>query len=543
MLRALLSGATLRNDIYEHVVKEATAAEVTWKVGRNSIITVLGRKNIKEWRQEGDEYTLTEAGEALREFAPQLKGKSAKAVAAAQKAASERIAAAKAAAQRAIAAANEADDEDKAEVEEEEKAMAKAEEAAAAIEARAEAAAVAIGVATGETARSCVFRALLAGCASSSEVRAYVEALGRSGDRARDTLSREKDRGRAKAVPLWVQAKPATAKPATAKPAGAAPRPTAGGAAAAAASSAPPHSPLLQPSPPQPDPSSSGAAASSSTAVEPVVAEAEGFKLHLSSKNTTGYKYVKIGYKYRLQVSGKIAGFRAELKNNRNGGYSYVDLGAFDTAVKAAVAVARFLDKKGVKAEDGEPAVAEASWELAPEAAEVRGQPVVQARLRMDQARRQPASEQGEAAAGELAAAAVAAGEEEVEVEEAAGAAGAPSVRAASSSSDAPGAREQEGRTARRFVAYAAAAAAAPSAPPPTGLGPTDWRAGHTVLWRCESLELATLCVALHTRARGLPASMAASDAVCAPSWAASIVPCRPTRRLAPSAHSPTARP
>ena len=67
------------------------------------------------------------------------------------------------------------------------------------------------------------------------------------------------------------------------------------------------------------------------TVTSVTVTEAEGFKLHLSSKGTTGYKYVMMEQKSgRFLAKPEVAGIRKYL-------------GTHDTAVQAAVAVAKFL--------------------------------------------------------------------------------------------------------------------------------------------------------------------------------------------------------
>ena len=78
------------------------------------------------------------------------------------------------------------------------------------------------------------------------------------------------------------------------------------------------------------------------TVTSVTVTEAEGFKLHLSSKGTTGYKYVmmKSG---RFLAQPQVAGISKYL-------------GIHDTAVQAAVAVAKFLvqEKEEDKEEEDE---------------------------------------------------------------------------------------------------------------------------------------------------------------------------------------------
>ena len=70
------------------------------------------------------------------------------------------------------------------------------------------------------------------------------------------------------------------------------------------------------------------AAASESTVAEPPVAEAEGFRLHLSNNNGTGYRGVRKHSCGRFQAQHRA-------------GERMVYLGTFDTEVEAAVAYAR----------------------------------------------------------------------------------------------------------------------------------------------------------------------------------------------------------
>ena len=72
------------------------------------------------------------------------------------------------------------------------------------------------------------------------------------------------------------------------------------------------------------------AAASESTVAEPLVAEAEGFRLHLSNKNGTGYRGVHKHSCGRFQAQHSVGGRE-------------VYLGTFDTEVEAAVAFARHV--------------------------------------------------------------------------------------------------------------------------------------------------------------------------------------------------------
>ena len=68
-----------------------------------------------------------------------------------------------------------------------------------------------------------------------------------------------------------------------------------------------------------------------------VVEEAEGWRLHLSSRNATGYKYVHINNQGTVYARPK----------NSKSFHQY--LGAFASTVEAAVAVARFLRQEGIE--------------------------------------------------------------------------------------------------------------------------------------------------------------------------------------------------